>query len=696
MASAESSWVLGIDFGTSYTVAAQRVASRPAEVIDLGDERRMPSVVVVDEAGGLVVGRNADNLAAAQPMRAIRAPKSRLGDPLPVVLGGRPYQAVDLVAAILQVVYRDAVQAVGHPPADVRLTHPAAWAGARLSQLLDAATRAGIERPVLVAEPVAAAAAYAESTGIADGACVAVYDLGGGTFDSAVLQATRGGFVVIGRPGGEDRLGGNLFDEVLSNHLGGRLDPAVWEQLQVSDELAWQRAASALRAEARKVKESLSSYPTADALVTLPNGMAHVQVARAELDELIRPYLLDSVESMRRTIADAQIGPGDLQAIYLAGGASRMPLVEELVRRAFPDVAVSRRGDPKTAVALGATHQLAVTSAQPRAGGTPPSGPPAAPAFGEPTVAVPLLGGAAAAAGPVAGASPVANVDPGQLTAVVPLVDHAATASAAAAPTAAPTAAPAAVPPGSYPPGAYPPGSYPPGSFPPGSFPPGSFPPGSHPSERRRSGLVAAVIGALVAAVVLLGALVFLRPQDDDRASSTTTSSVAGSSLATTPTVVASTAPTTTAAPATAPPTTVPPTAAPAPVTVIVTVPVPVTVTSPVTNPGTGSSGGTAASCPATAANQNRSPGRETAAVLEVVTAEYLVRICWTGSEYLYYGMERANPSVSALLGAQATDSGWQASAGAFRYVVTLAGLRVYEGSSVILDQAAVSSTQFR
>ena len=193
-------WVLGIDFGTSFTVAAQRIGPRSPEVIELGGERRMPSVLVIDPQGNTVVGRAAENLSTAHPNRTIRAPKSRLGDPSPVVLGGRPYSAVDLVAAPLRAVYLEAVRSVARPPDDVRLTYPAVWPAARSAQLLEAAVRAGIPRPVLVAEPVAAAAAYAESGAIADGACVAVYDLGGGTFDSAVLQASRGGFVVIGRP----------------------------------------------------------------------------------------------------------------------------------------------------------------------------------------------------------------------------------------------------------------------------------------------------------------------------------------------------------------------------------------------------------------------------------------------------------------------------------------------------------------
>ena len=655
-------WVLGIDFGTSFTVAAQRIGPRSPEVIELGGERRMPSVLVIDPQGNTVVGRAAENLSTAHPNRTIRAPKSRLGDPSPVVLGGRPYSAVDLVAAPLRAVYLEAVRSVARPPDDVRLTYPAVWPAARSAQLLEAAVRAGIPRPVLVAEPVAAAAAYAESGAIADGACVAVYDLGGGTFDSAVLQAGQGGFVVIGRPGGEDRLGGNLFDELLANHLGSRLDPQVWENLQVSDELAWQQAASTLRAEARKAKEALSSYPLADVLVALPGGMEHLQVHRAELDALTRPYLRDSVEALRRSIDDAGLGGRSLAAIFLTGGASRMPLVEEMVSQSFPGVVVSRRGDPKTAVALGATLDLALTSGRP---GTAPW-----------DVAGLRAGTAAGPNGPALGAF--------DGTLVVPATGP----PIALAPPSKPWPGAAGTQPAPPSPPLVAAGEPPPTTWPPALLSTGA---GSAPSGNRRRRVLWVAVAILSGLLISGGVWVRFSPGGPskvgsiaDSAMGTTASRQSATSAArptsTAPTVTSEASPTSGMAPA---PTTgrTPPT-------------VPATAVG--TNPPPSTTAGSGVTCPQSANVQNRTPAGPTMAIVEYRTADFVARICWTGTEYLYYGHDRADETISVLLAAQPSGSGWQAVSGSYTYAINNGALTVYEKGAVILNQAIVSTIPYR
>ncbi|MEZ5262528.1 MAG: Hsp70 family protein [Acidimicrobiales bacterium] len=115
----------------------------------------------------------------------------------------------------------------GTAPASVRLTHPAIWGRPRIDQLRRAAAEAGLPEVELLTEPVAAAMAYAHAHAVPNGTFLAVYDLGGGTFDAAVAQATAEGFVVVGRPVGEDRLGGELFDELLANAVAEQLEPSV-------------------------------------------------------------------------------------------------------------------------------------------------------------------------------------------------------------------------------------------------------------------------------------------------------------------------------------------------------------------------------------------------------------------------------------------------------------------------------------
>ena len=284
-------WILAIDFGTSYTVAASKIGDRSPEVIEVGGERRMPSVVMVDRSGTVVVGRTADDLSATHPGSTLRALKNRLGDQAPVVLDGRPYQVVNLVAALLRDVYVESVRQIGEPPAEVRLTHPATWNRPRLNRLLEAAAKAELPNTALVPEPVAAALSFASEVGVAAGAHVVVYDLGGGTFDTAVVTSSGGGFNIVGRPSGDQNIGGELFDEIIANHLGEQLPPHAWEAIQIGEDPLWRQVGATLRNEARKAKETLSGNPYADLIVPLPTGLQQIRLTREEFEELVQPYL---------------------------------------------------------------------------------------------------------------------------------------------------------------------------------------------------------------------------------------------------------------------------------------------------------------------------------------------------------------------------------------------------------------------
>ena len=390
------SWILAIDFGTSYTVAASKIGDRAPEVIEVGGERRMPSVIMADPSGSIIVGRTADDLSGTHPGSTLRAVKNRIGDQAPVVLDGRPYQVVDLVAALLKSVYAESVRQMGEPPSEVRLTHPAMWNRPRLNRLLEAATKAGLPNTALVPEPVAAALSFASEVGVAQGAYVVVYDLGGGTFDSAVVTASGGGFNIVGRPGGDQNIGGELFDELIVNSLGLQLPPDAWDAIQIGEEPLWQQVGATLRNEARRAKETLSGNPYADLIIPLPTGLKQIRLTRGEFEHLASPYIAETIVLLDRCVHEAGLQPSQLSGISLVGGSSRSPIVELMVKEAFPDVPVIRRGDPKTAVASGAARAVRSsvttlppadsrrTTQQPNAGTgpavtglAPPSSPPA-------------------------------------------------------------------------------------------------------------------------------------------------------------------------------------------------------------------------------------------------------------------------------------------------------------------------------
>ena len=351
-------WVLAIDFGTSYSSAAI-AQDGTVTLVEIARRRTIPSGVWVDDAGSLVVGTSAERQGRLAPERWERAPKRYLGEPSPLLLGDTQVQVVEAVAAILRMLAAEAVRQQGSQPDEVRLTCPAQWGERRRGALKVAAQLAGLGPPTvpspprLVEEPVAAALYFADRGELPLGRMVAVYDLGGGTFDAAVLEATAQGFVVRA-VGGVDGVGGERFDALLYAHVGSLLadrDPAVWQSLRQPPDARWRRAGEELLREVRRGKEELSDWET----VTLDTGPLidiPLQLQRSAVEAVLRPAVEQTAEVFADTIARAGCSPADLAAVYLAGGASRMPLVEQVVSARL-GVASAVLGEPKSVVVLG-------------------------------------------------------------------------------------------------------------------------------------------------------------------------------------------------------------------------------------------------------------------------------------------------------------------------------------------------------
>src|SRR5439155_6258840 len=232
------------------------------------------------------------------------------------------------------------------------------WGPVRRNVLLTAARQAGMgSNLVLVPEPVAAAAHFASFPGqtLAPGQALAVYDLGAGTFDVAIVGATQKGFTVLAEAGLPD-LGGLDVDQALLEHVGRQVahrDPAAWQRLLRPESMADRRAQRALREDVKAAKEALSRHPQTE--VAMPEPFSDVRVTRAELEALIRPSLLRSVELLAGTIRSTGTTPDRLAGIYLVGGSSRIPLVATLIAEQLRVVPTSL-DQPETAVAQGAHH----------------------------------------------------------------------------------------------------------------------------------------------------------------------------------------------------------------------------------------------------------------------------------------------------------------------------------------------------
>ncbi|MEV5764316.1 Hsp70 family protein [Micromonospora sp. NPDC052213] len=357
---------MGIDLGTSFTAAATASAWALDMVPLAGQAVVTPSVACVDEKGALLTGEAADRLGLQDPSRAAREFKRRLGDPTPVILDGAPYSPTALMAALLRSVVDTVSQAQGGPPDRIVLTHPAVWGPYRREQFAAIPHLAGLPRPqaepgsvagsdgptvITTTEPVAAATYYCSTQPLPPDGLLAVYDLGGGTFDSAVVRNGRDGLEIVGTPEGIEWLGGADFDQAIMDHVDRQLDGAI-TALDPTDPGTASILATVQR-DCMLAKEALSTREQADITVPLPGSVRHVTVTRKAFEQMITPSVETTMETFRRTLTAAGITLQDLTAVLLVGGSSQIPLVTQLLRDTLRRPVLINT-HPKHAVALGA------------------------------------------------------------------------------------------------------------------------------------------------------------------------------------------------------------------------------------------------------------------------------------------------------------------------------------------------------
>ncbi|HEX4249130.1 MAG TPA: Hsp70 family protein [Pseudonocardia sp.] len=339
---------LGIDLGTT-SVAAAVCDGATLEIVALGDRSaRIPAAVYLRGSDGtLLVGEHAASRTVSSPTRVARDLKRRLGDPAPVLLGDRAYSVAALLGELLGQVVRTVADRYSEPPDRVVLTCPASWDAARRALLTDVAQRAGLTEPLLISEAEAAAAHHAAAEGLAEGHTLAVFDLGGGCFDAAVLRIGRDGPEVLGAPQGIEYLGGIDFDEALLRHVDGRTERSL-STLDGHNPRALPTIARA-RQDCRVAKETLSVDTRAVVPVQLQDRYAEVRIRRTEFEKLIREQLDATVAALTGAVQSAA-EPAEL---LLAGGSTRIPLVTKLVSAAVP---APVRTSPTHGVALGAAR----------------------------------------------------------------------------------------------------------------------------------------------------------------------------------------------------------------------------------------------------------------------------------------------------------------------------------------------------
>ncbi|MFL5190021.1 MAG: molecular chaperone DnaK [Microvirga sp.] len=373
--------VIGIDLGTTNSCVAVMEGTTPKVIENAEGARTTPSIVAFTDEGERLVGQPAKRQAVTNPSRTFFAIKRLIGrtfdDPMTkkdmglvpyhiikgpngdawVEADGKQYSPSQISAFTLQKMKETAESYLGQPVTQAVITVPAYFNDAQRQATKDAGRIAGLEVLRIINEPTAAALAYGldkKQTGM-----IAVYDLGGGTFDVSVLEIGDGVFEVKST-NGDTFLGGEDFDMRLVEYLAAEFKKEQGIDL-TKDKLALQR----LKEAAEKAKIELSSasqteinlpYITADA-----SGPKHLalKLSRAKFEQLVDDLVQKTIEPCRKALKDAGISAGDIDEVVLVGGMTRMPKIQEVVKTFFgkePHKGVN----PDEVVAIGAAIQAGV------------------------------------------------------------------------------------------------------------------------------------------------------------------------------------------------------------------------------------------------------------------------------------------------------------------------------------------------
>jgi molecular chaperone DnaK len=356
------SLIIGIDLGTTFS-AVGLVRDGIPDIVPSGDERIIPSVVGLAPDGGLLVGTPARNQYVLYPERTIRSIKRQMGRGTEVQLGERSYTPQQISALILRELRRAAETQLGQPIERAVITVPAYFSDAARQATREAGEIAGFTVERIINEPTAAALAYGLDRAD-ERQLVAVYDLGGGTFDVSIIELDSG-VIEVRASHGNTQLGGDDFDERLRELLIERF--VATHGVHPQDD---PRAMARLLRAAEAAKITLSTRPSAriqeEYLLTVEGRPLHLEteVQRDEFEAAIADLLDGTIESLDTALQDAGLSVDQLDKVLFVGGSTRIPLVWALVREHTgiePAVAVN----PDEAVALGAAVQAAIIAGEP-------------------------------------------------------------------------------------------------------------------------------------------------------------------------------------------------------------------------------------------------------------------------------------------------------------------------------------------
>ena len=349
--------VIGIDLGTTNSVVAVMEGGEPVVITNAEGSRLTPSVVGFSKTGERLVGQVAKRQAISNPDRTISSIKREMGSNYTVAIDDKKYSPQEISAMVLQKLKTDAEAYLGEKVSQAVITVPAYFSDSQRQATKDAGTIAGLEVLRIINEPTAASLAYGIDKG--DDHTILVFDLGGGTFDVSILELGDGVFEVKSTSG-NGRLGGDDFDERVMKWLISEFKKDSGIDLS-NDKMALQR----LKEAAEKAKIELSSLLTTN--INLPfitadaSGPKHLDLSltRAKFDELTADLVESTMGPTRQAMTDVGLSPKEIDKIILVGGSTRIPAVQEAIKKFFGKEA-HKGVNPDECVAVGAAIQAGV------------------------------------------------------------------------------------------------------------------------------------------------------------------------------------------------------------------------------------------------------------------------------------------------------------------------------------------------
>ena len=346
--------VIGIDLGTTNSCVAVMEGGEPVVIPNSEGGRTTPSVVGFMKSGERVVGEAARRQQAVNAGRTVLSIKREMGNDYKVKIDGKSYTPQEISAMILQKLRRDAEAFLGESVTEAVITVPAYFTDAQRQATKDAGRIAGLNVLRIINEPTAAAFAYGLDHGQAQK--ILVYDLGGGTFDVSLIEIGDGVIEVLATSG-DNHLGGDDFDQRLTDHL-----VAEFKKTEKVDLTRDPAAMLRVREAAEKAKKELSSQMSAQ--VMLPflcqdrNGPHHmdITVTRAQFEHMTGDLVDRTCGPVNQVMTDAGLSMGQLSQVLLVGGSTRMPAVQDMVKR-LTGKNPSKTMNPDECVAMGAALQ---------------------------------------------------------------------------------------------------------------------------------------------------------------------------------------------------------------------------------------------------------------------------------------------------------------------------------------------------